>query len=103
MSRIYRLNIRRRSPFTSHATQSFMSVYTGVFTLISSEDGLDPAHPSVRIACDLRTGAVFQNIHQLNVAATDGTRFEFELTEKDVATLEDVLRGNETLLAPAAW
>lgn len=103
MSRIYRLNIRRRSPFTSHATQSFMSVYTGVFTLISSEDGLDPAHPSVRIACDLRTGAVFQNIHQLNVAATDGTRFEFELTEKDVAALEEVHQRETDLDASMIW
>ena len=103
MPKIYRLNIRRRSPFTSNATELFMSAYGGVFTLVSAEDGLDSAQPSARIACDLRPGAVFLNSAPVKLVATDGTRFEFELTEKDVAALEVMVRGNETSLAPDVW
>lgn len=100
---IYRLNIRRRSPFTSSATELFMSVYGGVFTLVSAEDGLEPGSTSARLACDLLPGAVFQNIHQLTVAATDGMRFEFELTEKDVAALEEVHQMETDLDASMIW
>ena len=100
---IYRLNIRRRSPFTSNATALFMSLYGSVFTFVSAEDGLDPAHPSARLACDLRPGAVFLNSAPVTVAATDGTRFEFEITEKDVAALEEMSQGETGLGNPEIW
>ena len=78
---IYRLNIRHRSALTASMVEAFLALYGHVFTLISAEDGLDPAHPSVRLACDLRPGAIFLNDPPIRLVATDGRRFEFEIDE----------------------
>ena len=59
---IYRLNIRHRSALTASMVEAFLALYDHVFTLISAEDGLDPAHPSVRLACDLRPGAIIRDL-----------------------------------------
>ena len=85
---IYKLPIQHRSPFTSHAVDLFLSVYADTFTLVSAEDGLDLAYPSVRLAANLRPGAVFVNNPPLRVAATDGMRFEFEVTDIDLKDWE---------------
>lgn len=66
----------------------FMGLYGDVFTFVSAEPGLDPDHPSVRIACDLRLGAVFLNSPSVRLVATDGARFEFHVTEADLEALE---------------
>ena len=100
---IYKLDIRRPDRLVSRVTELFMDLHGKVFRFVGAVRGVDASEPLVRLACDLRPGAVFQNTLQLNLAATDGVRFEFEITENDVAAMEDVLQGNETLLAPAVW
>lgn len=66
----------------------FMGLYGDVFTFVSAGPGMDPDHPSVRIACDLRPGAVFLNSPPVRLVATDGIRFEFHVTEADLEALE---------------
>ena len=85
---IYQLPFRHRSPFTSHVVDLFLSIYGGEFSLVSAEDGLDLEHPSARLTADRRPGAVSVNNPPLRVAATDGMRFEFEVTDIDLKDWE---------------
>ena len=84
---IYRLNIPRRSPFTARVTEAFQAAYGEVFKLVSAEEGLDASHPAVRLACDLRPGAIFLNYPPVTLVATDGRRFEFEIDETEAGAL----------------
>ena len=69
-------------------TEAFLHLYGDTFSFVSAEPGLDPDRPSVRIACDLRPGAVFLNSPSVRLVATDGARFEFHVTEADLEALE---------------
>ena len=84
---IYQLNIPRRSPFTARVTEAFLAAYGKVFTLVSAEDCIDPSHPTVRLACNLRPGAIFLNFPPITLVATDGLRFEFEIDEAEANAL----------------
>ena len=100
---IYKLPIQHRSSFTSHAVDLFLSVYGGVFSLVSAEDGLDPRYPTARLAADLRPGAIFVNNPSMRVAATDGMRFEFEIGEAEVLALEKWQDGEPDTRPTVAW
>ena len=84
---IYRLFIPRRSLFTARVAEAFQAAFGEVFKLVSAEDGLDVSHPTVRLACDLRPGAIFLNFPPVTLAATDGRRFEFEIDEAEADAL----------------
>ena len=81
----------------------FAALYGGVFRIVSAEPGLDPDHPSVRIACDLRPGAVFLNSPTVRLVATDGARFEFHVTEADLDALEKWRNRTWSQQGGTAW
>lgn len=100
---IYQLKLPKRSPFTSKVTEAFLRIYGDTFSLVSAEPGLDSDRPSVRIACELRPGAVFLNSPPVRLVATDGTRFEFEIRENELENLEDWLKGRKAEGCLGTW
>ena len=100
---IIRLDIPNRNPMVARTRDVFAALYGGVFWIVSAEPGLDPDHPSVRIACDLRPGAVFLNSPPVRLVATDGTRFEFHVTEADLEALEKWRKRTWSQHGGTAW